>query len=331
LSPTSKRKVESSSLTDALLKSYIARAKLFYSVLYKKNIPNLFARVKQLSTNILTWNLSELGILDQAFSTVKKASIEPTHIFCHPAVIEQDADLLEYYRNLAALSQKGLSQILSGRIPKSHKGDNRERYRVIVRILNQIISNVIVDAKGFSLSLAQNTILSEIGAEIQGTWVNMIGQGAAKAVEGIIHDHAQAEGFISSTEKKEVSISGKKQKQIHLVLTNNWRIIFSSEPDVAIRDPKGRLQVAIEIKGSMDKAGAQTRLGEAKKSFAKAKAENAHCSTIYLASCFTDAVLSQLKTEREVDLHFNLIEILADEAKKIQFLKELFHYQIRIE
>jgi len=28
---------------------------------------------------------------------------------------------------------------------------------------------------------------------------------------------------------------------------------------------------------------------------------------------------------------FNLIEILADEAKKIQFLKELFHYQIRIE
>jgi hypothetical protein len=34
----------------------------------------------------------------------------------------------------------------------------------------------------------------------------------------------------------------------------------------------------------MDKAGAWTRLGEAKKSFAKAKAENAHCSTIYLAA-----------------------------------------------
>jgi hypothetical protein len=331
LSPTGKRKVQSSTLTDALLKSYIARAKLFYSVLHKKNIPNLFARVKQLSTNKLTWNLSELGILDQAFSIVKKASIEPVYIFCHPAVLEQDAELFEYYRNLAALSQKGLSQIFSGRIPKSRKGDNRERHRVIVRILNQIISSVIVDVKGFSLSLAQNAFLSEIGTEIQGTWVNMIGQGAAKAVEGIIHDHAQAEGFISSTERKEVSVSGKKRKQIHLVLTNNWRIIFSTEPDVAIRDPKGRLQVAIEIKGSMDKAGAQTRLGEAKKSFAKAKAENAHCSTIYLASCYTDAVLSQLKTEREVDLHFNLIEILADQTKKIQFVKELFHYQIRIE
>lgn len=59
----------------------------------------------------------------------------------------------------------------------------------------------------------------------------------------------------------------------------------------------------------MDKAGAQTRLGEAKKSFAKAKAENAHCNTIYLASCFTDAVLSQLKTEREVDLHFSRLVV----------------------
>ncbi len=116
MSPTRKRKVQSSTLTDALLKSYIARAKLFYSVLHKKNIPNLFERVKQLATNILTWNLSELGILDQAFTTVKKASIEPAYIFCHPAVLEQDAELLEYYRNLAALSQKGLSQILSGQI-----------------------------------------------------------------------------------------------------------------------------------------------------------------------------------------------------------------------
>jgi hypothetical protein len=47
-------------------------------------------------------------------------------------------------------------------------------------------------------------------------------------------------------------------------------------------------------------------------------------------SSFEDAVLSQLKTEREVDLHFNLIEILAEEAKNTIF-KKLFHYQIRIE
>jgi hypothetical protein len=31
------------------------------------------------------------------------------------------------------------------------------------------------------------------------------------------------------------------------------------DPYVAIRDPKGRLRVAIKIMGDMDKAGAQTR------------------------------------------------------------------------
>jgi hypothetical protein len=38
----------------------------------------------------------------------------------------------------------------------------------------------------------------------------------------------------------------------------------------------------------------------------------------------TDSVFS-------VNQHFNLIEILADEAKKNEFLEELFHYQIRTE
>jgi hypothetical protein len=163
---------------DALLKSYIARISSSTQS-YKEEYPQPFARVKL--SIIIDMELSELGIWI-SFSIVK-SHIEP-YIFCHPSVLKQDTDLLEYYRNLAALSQKGLSQILSGRLPKSHKGDSREKYRVIVRILNQIISSVVVDAKGFSLSLAQNTILSEIGAEIQGTWVNMIGQGA-KAVEGM--------------------------------------------------------------------------------------------------------------------------------------------------
>jgi hypothetical protein len=36
-------------------------------------------------------------------------------------------------------------------------------------------------------------------------------------------------------------------------------------------------------------------------------------------SSFEDALLSQLRTKREVDLKFKLIEILADEAKEYNF------------
>lgn len=317
---------------EALTKSYIARTKLFYSSIKEKNIADLASRVKNLETKDIAWNLSGLGINEKAFNLIKKTSINPLHVFCHPEVLLAKPDLAEYYRNLAAVSKKGLSQILSGRLPRMGKERNNERYRIIAETLNKFISIVVEKiANGFSLSLAQEIILAEIGTEIQGTWVNKIGQGAARAVENIIQNYANNKGFISATEKKDVVIKNKKRKQTHLILKNNWRIIFSNEPDIAIRNSRDKLHVAIEIKGSMDKAGAQTRLGEAKKSFAKAKGENAHCLTIYLASCFTDAVMEQLKTEREIDKHFNLVDILYDEEKKQEFLEELFHYQIRIE
>jgi len=318
-------------LNDALLKSYIARAKLFYSVLQGKNIENLFSRIKECSVEGILWVPKKVGISEKALSIINKASIDPVQVFCHPEILRECPDLLEYYRNFSALSQKGLNQMLSGRLPKSRKISREERYHLIAEILNKIISSVIIDTDGFSLSLAKDALIAELGTEIQGTWVNMIGKGAAKAVEGIIYTYVEERGFLSSEDKKAIKLEGKKQKQIHLILKNGWRIVFSSEPDIAILNSKDRLKVAIEIKGSMDKAGAQTRLGEAKKSFAKAKSEDAHCLTIYLASCYTEAVLSQLKTDREIDMHFNLIDILADEKKKQKFLKELFHYQIRIE
>lgn len=106
--------------------------------------------------------------------------------------------------------------------------------------------------------------------------------------------------------------------------------MFADEPDVAIRDKKNTLRVAIEIKGSMDKAGAQTRYGEAKKSFGKALKEHGQCETIYLASCFTEAVNEQIKADAQVRKVFNLIEIMDEADKREEFLKEIFVHQIRI-
>lgn len=310
-------------LSDALIKSYIARAKLFYSVLQEKNLDRLFSLVDDCASKAGSWDITQLGISKKAYLIIQKMTINPALVFCHPKILSECPETIAYYRNLAALSQKGLSQILSGKMRKSSE--------LVAKTLNAIISDIIADTEGFSLSLAREALFAEIGTEIQGTWVNIIGKGAARAVEGIIHDYANGKSYIKILEKIADKIKGKSHKQTHIVLENKWRIIFSSEPDVSIRSPQGKLSVAIEIKGSMDKAGAQTRLGEAKKSFSKAKTENAHCLTIYLASCFTEAVYSQLKTDRDIDMHFNLIDILADEKKKQNFLRELFHYRIRIE
>jgi hypothetical protein len=107
--------------------------------------------------------------------------------------------------------------------------------------------------------------------------------------------------------------------------------VFSPEPDVAVYDPKGSIRIAIEIKGSMDKAGAQTRYGEAKKSFGKALKANPRCETIYLASIYTDAVTQQIHTNGQVRKTFNLIDVLTNEKAKATFLDEIFKYQIRLD
>jgi hypothetical protein len=186
----------------------------------------------------------------------------------------------------------------------------------------------------FDLALARAVIPAEIGAEIQGTWVNIIGRGAAGRVEKMIKEEAREREWLDriDQEQLETRSGGKKQKRRHvrLRLTNGWTITFADEPDVAIRDTRSVLRSAIEIKGSLDKAGAQTRYGEAKKSFSKALKEHAQCETIYLASCFTDAVREQIDSDAYVRKTFNLVDIFAEDRKKAEFLYELFVHIIRI-
>lgn len=97
-----------------------------------------------------------------------------THeIFCHPDTLISEPDLIDYYRNIAALSQKGLSQILSGRGLTS-----KEKPLAASKVINGILSQVIVSEKYFSKQSPDRMLFAELGSEIQGTWVNIIGSGA---------------------------------------------------------------------------------------------------------------------------------------------------------
>ncbi|MBN2380315.1 hypothetical protein JXM67_11000 [candidate division WOR-3 bacterium] len=77
-------------------------------------------------------------------------------------------------------------------------------------------------------------------------------------------------------------------------------------------------------------AGAQTRYGEAKKSFGKALTDNPRCETIYLCSCLTPAVAKQIDADGQVRKTYLLLDILSQKSEKQRFLDELFTYIIRI-
>ena len=52
-------------------------------------------------------------------------------------------------------------------------------------------------------------------------------------------------------------------------------------------------------------------------------------NTIFLPSVLTPAVEKQLKTERDIDQVFDLLAILRDESKRVEFLEELFKFRLR--
>ncbi len=303
-------------LVAALTKAYIARAKLFHTGVRASKIDLLIAEIDGIDGSRLDWANPELGVSAQALNSLRKSGGTPHQVFAHPDVIKDRPHLICYYRNIVTISKKGINQILfsTGTYESGHKeqvcdSDARE----ICQTFNRILSAVIEDLPDYSVGLSRQAFLAEIGTELQGTWANTIGQGAARAVRAILCAYIQEKDFGNCPETGD------------LILNNGWRVAFANEPDVAFFDAAGIKQIAIEIKGSLDVAGAQTRYGEAKKSFAKQLAENPRCHTVYLASCFTDAVIEQIKKDGQVREWFNLTSILYDDSERKRFLSRIFH------
>jgi hypothetical protein len=234
----------------------------------------------------------------------------------HPEILTTKPELLDYYRLLACLPKKGLAQIKAA-------GAIRNPQSVCV-LLNGFLSTLLTLTARASRQSLLNTVFAEAGSEWQGTWVNSIGLRASQGLENVLAVYADQHDLL------DVSATAELPKgQNALVLKSGTVIRFASEPDVECRRKNGELVCVMEIKGSADKAGAQTRLGETKKSFSKAKLENAHCVTIFLPSVLTSAVQKQLKTERDIDKVFNLLEIFNDAAARENFLTELFKFTLR--
>ncbi len=289
---------------------------MFHRGVKASKIDLLITEIDSVKPDRLKWGDPRLGVSASAFERVIKAGGSAHQVFAHPELIRERPHLIAYYRNIVTISKKGIGQILfptegyeSGKRKKMLMSDARR----LCQTFNKILSGVIDDLDEYSVELSRQAILAEIGTELQGTWANVVGSGAAKAVRRILREYIGAKNL------------GSKRTAGGFELKNGWRIQFASEPDVAFYDQNNLKQIAIEIKGSLDVAGAQTRYGEAKKSFAKQLRDNPRCHTVYLASCFTDSVIRQIQDDGQVREWFNLTSILYDAHEKGRFLNRLFH------
>jgi hypothetical protein len=299
-----------------LRQRYLSRSALFWKFVKDAKFAKLQHLARSASWKKLDWDWEALGITPAAKAAAESFGFVPTEVFAHPTVIQEHPELFDYYRLLACLPNKGLSQIKTVKKPKDFAS------RCI--LLNGFISELLSSSSRINRHVILRTIFAEAGSEWQGTWVNNIGLLAAQNLEKLLVDYARNRNLIN-----ENATEAALAKENCVVLKSGTTVIFGSEPDVEFRNSKQELISVVEIKGSADKAGAQTRLGEAKKSFTKAKLENPHCITIFLPSILTPAVRRQLQTERDIDKVFNLIDIFKDSAKREEFLEELFKYILR--
>jgi len=300
-----------------LTERYLKRAALFWKFTRDAKLARLQKEARSASWNNLVWNWSDLGISPEAKAAADHLGLVPSEIFANPEVVAKNPNLLKYYRLLACLPAKGLAQIRK-------KSTKSSRVQDICILLNQFLSRLVAATGRTSRETLLATMHAEAGSEWQGTWVNNIGKASALELEHIITQFANKKGLVA------VAVGDAPTPEENVImLKSGTTIVFGSEPDVEFRNRAKELICVIEIKGSADRAGAQTRLGETKKSFTKAKQENPRCHTIFLPSITTKAVKKQLETERDIDQVFDLLDIFRDAKKRSAFLVELFKFRLR--
>lgn len=293
--------------------------------------------VQQLDPGRYDWHdRADLGISATAWARVATAGLSPTVVFCHPDVVMDDPRLIAYYRGLAMLPHKGMSQLATatGGLEAGRGDLSRERSVKICRLINEVVGTVVENLPRF-LELDASTVIRSTGAvTTDGRWRNAIGEEASRIVKEMIVRYLAEEALVESLEAKtgqrvESPLDARPDEVAAVQLTNGHSVHFASEPDIELRDAQGRLTDAIEVKGGLDPAGALERYGAAKKSFAKARARNSAVRTTLLMSAITEEVSARATQNTEVHDLIDLDGVLLDEAKRGLFLAEV-RYKARL-
>lgn len=323
-------KVKSARLQQAQGIQYSERAIFYYS--HQERLHALVKEINAIKPGSLKWVPQNIGINPQAWAYIQKKHFPAHQVFCHPEVITQSPNLVLYYRALAVLPVKGM-QALGFNTDRLEEGAANEKLdpERAIRLsatLNLQISKLITSVEAWTIEKGLMAGVASIGAQVNGSWRNAIGEKAAGGLKEIIFNYFSEAGLVSKIQargkRKATSRKVRDANQVRsILLKNGFEIIFGSEPDISIRNPDGKLVGAGETKGGLDPAGALERYGAAKKSFENARDENKAVITFYVAACMTETVRSRMSKDHLVSDEFNLLEILQVPASRKKFMEHL--------
>lgn len=332
-------------LLEAQRTDYGLRSTFFYRKLNELGFMGFSAHIAELVSvaDAFQWERRvEWGISETAWYQVISSGISPLKVFSHPMALIQNPRRLAYYRNVAAISQKGAKVLGVRSIERYESGTNpdlSEQQAILAcQLFNRHVSSIIDSTISFTDRDVDALLLASAGAQIDGAWRNAIGKEAEALVKHLIITEFSKHSAIRAFETRlgrTVPFNDIEASEIvmHLadfrgfILPNGTAVLFSSEPDVSLRLADGKLDTAIEVKGGKDTAGAIERFSAAQKSFLRAQEESPFVHTILVASCITPEVENRIADAQRVNRLFheivNLSELLASEDSRSQFAQSL--------
>lgn len=335
-------------LKEALQIDYRLRSTFFYRKLYELGFNSFLAEIEKLIalSDNFSWEARDnWGISETAWNILEKSNIPKIAVFAHPRVIQEQPKLSAYYRSIAVLPQKAAKKLAFSSIDAIETGKGKlslDKALILCQLYNSHSSLIIESTNEYSQIDIQALMYASAGAQINGSWLNKIGEEAELLTRRILIRSLTEGQYIVAAILKDGSsrldaeyledLVDKVDLLLGVRLNNQTSILFSSEPDLSLLNPAGEVVAVIEVKGGKDTAGALERYGAAKKSFEQAKRINPNVTTIFLASCITDEVNRRLQNDELVNYIYDLTQIFTDEKMRYRFAADVLKFiDIRIE
>ena len=276
--------------------------------------------------NYREYGLKELAISSEAWACIQWLEVEPRMVFAHPDLLLQYPEASLYYRGIATLSLKRVSDMVTNVDSwENPKGDKRRTPNPnnvlrITRLYNAVISSIIEGTDKWTLDNGYRNILATIGITQDGKMRNIIGQEAERAIREKLFQWIVDMGIPYEQQGRWYMLG--KAKTI--------RMAYGSEPDILFERYNMQIlswiqEVTIEIKGGTDPAGALERLGAIKKSFDQTPART---ENIAILGVITPAMRVELNEMKITD--FDLYDLLHTKEGWNKFIKELFYHKLRL-
>ncbi len=267
--------------------------------------------------------LDEFMISEQAWRYIKTSDIDPKFVFAHPELLRALPQVSQYYRGIALLPQKRVSD-LAVSVASWESGTRKTpigetQSKEVARLYNAVISSIIEGATNWTLENGYRNIIATMGIGLDGTFRNIIGQDAEELIRTRILNWLEAQQLICNHNADSTEFS----------LPLGYSMRYGSEPDVLFRHSENGIErtvATIEIKGGKDPAGALERLGAMQKSF---EATPPNCVNILIAGVVTNEMKARL-AGLGVEKVFLLDSLAHDGESWVDFLNEVFHYTVRI-